>query len=268
MNKKNEFTDVYPDLQPTTDKVYSLGEAASSLIPTGSSIYKAIFTDPIQNRTNTWMKEVEQRLLLLQSNKKISISDLATRPEFSALLLKIIQEVEITSQSEKLNALSNFAVNLALSPDIEIDEIYIFSEILKTLTPSHIAALHLYASPSKFNDRFKEIHQFSITENSGGFVSFNEDTAKMELAKIFCSDPSYNVTFGSYIELDEQINTEYWSLIHMQLSGFNLLILKDNNHSLPLFDDPNLRYTIYLKCRATKLALKLLQLISNPIEVD
>jgi hypothetical protein len=84
------------------------------------------------------MKEVEAKIVELVNRGKIDLDSLSKRPEFSAIFLRIIQEVEISSQREKLQQLGNFAVALASGVHIAEDELYALTVMMKSLTPSHI----------------------------------------------------------------------------------------------------------------------------------
>ena len=265
MATHNDFTDVFPNIEPQEDKIYRVSETIASLVPTGSSIFKAIFADPIQSRTELWMKEVEQKLVMLANNSRLDFSALSTRPEFSAILLKLIQEVEITSQKDKLSHLANFALNVALTPDIDVDFTFILTDILKSLTPSHIQALQLYHSPKHYDERFIELLYFTATHGSGGYVSLSFETAPKELATIFHEDRSANVMIN-HSDINN-INEDYWTLINIQLGGHNLLMHKKNTHQFSAkvngYEERDV--TITLTSTVTQSGKCLLKFITSPI---
>jgi hypothetical protein len=86
MKNENGFISIDPIIEPSEDKVYRLANAVASIVPTGSNIFQAIFTNPIQNRTNAWMEDVEAKIVELVKLGEIDLEALAKRPEFSANL--------------------------------------------------------------------------------------------------------------------------------------------------------------------------------------
>ncbi|MBA6337386.1 hypothetical protein H4J57_09250 [Colwellia sp. BRX8-7] len=259
MDKENAFTIINPVVEPTIDKLYRVGEAISSIVPTGTSIYQSIFTNPVQSRTSLWMKEVEKRIRVLDNKGEIDLLAISERPEFSAIFLRLLQEVEVSSQEEKLSQLANFAINLALGVDVEVDELYILTEVLKSLTPSHIKALDLYMNPDRYDERFREIHSFA------SFTHLNCDSAYEELSIIFHKDRNEpvmavpnNPAYSSH---------GYWSMIHKNLSGHHLITLEENTHLVKIKREgyPETKFTILLNCKATEVGGKLLRLLSSPL---
>jgi len=273
MKNKDEFTVINPIIEPTEDKVYRVINTTLSAIPTASNIFQAIFTSPIQKRTDIWMEEMQSRLVKLEKLGKLDYAELATRPEFSALLLKVLQEVEITSQADKLNSLSNFVVNLALGVDIEEDELYVLADMLKSLTPTHIKALHLYAMPCDFEDRFRELREFSKNE-LGAYDRYFNHFASSELAAIFYKDSNANVISQNNSTNIYHNDISYWSLVCVQLENMHLISKLDgdkkepaepfndvNEYVLTLDNNKENDYTIYLKRKSTDIGFKILKLI-------
>jgi hypothetical protein len=262
LKKDNYFIDVFPVYESDVDKAYRTGHAISSLLPIGSAIFESIITHPTQKRTKLWMEQVIKKLVQLEEDKQINFNELAERPEFSAVFLRIIQEVEISSQKEKQAHLANFVINTALEHDVDEDLLFILTDSLKTITPSHIQALKLYADPAFFDERFIEIHNYTRMGHTGGFTHFNTDSAPKELAKIFYKDKSANITANNIDLSEEEL---YWQLIHKHISLLNLVELKEQMHKTIIpacdtFHEKN--FTIVLNCSTTSLGAKLLKLIS------
>jgi hypothetical protein len=268
MKNKEGFTVINPVIEPVSDKIYRVANTVASIIPVGSSVLQAIFTSPIQNRTDAWMKDVEVRIMKLIKQGKIDLETLSARPEFSAILLRVIQEVEISSQKKKLACLSNFVVNLASGVDVDEDELFVLTDMIKSLTPSHIKVLQLYARPSDFEDRFIEIQSFS------NFVTFDE-VADRELAILFYKDRSRNLIAQprhSIPNLESSI--EYWHLICTQLETLQLLGSPCDDeiiaYHLPIKGN-HIKFTIRLKRQCTNTGLEIIKLItenSKPTNAD
>ncbi|ASM50462.1 hypothetical protein PESP_a2501 [Pseudoalteromonas espejiana DSM 9414] len=260
--KNNDFLDVYPTYESDIDKAYRAGHAVSSLIPTGAAIYESIVTNPTQKRTKLWMEQVISKLAELDESNKIDIKELSNRPEFSATFLKVLQEVEISSQREKLTFLANFVVNTALDSDIGEDLLFIMTDCLKTITPSHIQALKLYTHPVCFDERFVQIHNYTCMGQSGGFTHLKTNSAPEELAKIFYTDKSINV-MATNINLEE--TQLFWQLIHKNISLLNFVELKEQIHKtkIPSYKGYGEKtFKVTLNCSPTSLGKKLLKLIT------
>jgi len=146
----DDDTTVFPPVEPDSDKVYRIAEALTSFIPAGQSILHSLISPPIQNRLEAWISTVETRLIELESKGLIDYQALSKRQEFSALVVKTVQAVVVTSQQEKLRLLKNFLLNVAMTPNLEEDELYILHNAITDLTPSHIKVLQFYAKPTRF----------------------------------------------------------------------------------------------------------------------
>jgi hypothetical protein len=265
MDKDNAFTIINPVVEPEKDKWYRIGEAISSIVPTGSSIYQSIFTNPVHSRTSLWMKEVENRMLVLEQKGQIDLLSISEQPDFSAIFLRLLQEVEISSQKEKLSQLANFAINLAIGVDIETDELFILTELLRALTPSHIKALDLYMNPHHYDERFREIHSFGVSSTSGGFTHFNYDSAYEELSIIFHKKRDESVI--AVPNNPSYSSHTYWNMIHKNLSSHHLITLEQNRHSIKIKSEkfPETEYTILLNCSVTQVGRKLIRLLAEPL---
>jgi hypothetical protein len=264
MKNDNGFTVINPILEPESDKAYRIANTLASIVPAGSNIFQAIFTSPIQNRTNAWMEDVEAKIVELVNRGKIDLEALTNRPEFSAILLKVIQEVEISSQKEKLKGLSNFVINLALGLDIEEDELYIISDMIKSLTPSHIKVLHLYSRPYDFDNRFKVLKEFSRCE-LGTYDMALDKIAEQEIARILYRDKTVNVIEQYTGDSVTKKDYKYWKLICTQLENLHLIEFpnqREAEYSIHA-EETDSTYTIKLKRKSSELGSKLLNLMSK-----
>jgi len=154
--------EVYPAVEPTGDKVYRLVETVTSVVPAGQQMLHSLIAPPIQKRMESWIKKTEEKLKILEENKKIDLNELNSRPEFSALLLRTIQAAAVTSQDEQLANLRNYILNVSLKPDISEDEAFIFLEVIKDLTPSHVRVINFYNSPENYLDKIIELQQGTV----------------------------------------------------------------------------------------------------------
>jgi len=226
-----EDNEVYPLLEPKEDKIYRLAEAVTSIVPAAQVVLHSLITPPVQKRMKLWIEHVENRLEKLESDGLIDFEELLHRESFSALVLRTIQSAAITSQKEKLLSLENFLVNIAKTPNIDEDELYILLGILTEFTPSHIKVLEFYSNPSLYSEKIKHVPTGSPPNNQA---------QGRELAVVF-----------------KQGDTEYWQNIFWGTSGRHVV----TNHTTTV--DKN-RYDSRTVCgNVTRLGLKLLSLIEG-----
>lgn len=261
--KNDDFIDVYPTYESDMDKAYRAGHTLSSLIPTGAAVFESLITNPTQKRTKLWMEQVLSKLKELDKSNELDLAELSNRPEFSAIFLKTLQEVEISSQEEKQAYLANFVINTALDSDINEDLLFILTDCLKTLTPSHIQALKLYADPKYFNERFLQLHNYTRVGHSGGYTHLTPGSAPEELAIVFYEDKSVN-TMASNLDSVLADAKLYWQLIHKHISLLTFVELKEQRHKVIVSECDRFRetvFTVVLNCSVTSLGEKLLELI-------
>jgi hypothetical protein len=158
------MNDVFPTVEPDSDKAYRLVEAVASLVPAGTTLLQSIVTPPIQRRMEAWIDKVEERLLALHQAQRIDLDELTRREDFSALLLRTIHIAAATSQKEQLENLQNFAINVAVKPDISEDELYIILDVINNYTPSHVKVLKFYHDPLPYFTRIVEIRKYPKDE--------------------------------------------------------------------------------------------------------
>ncbi|ENO0728363.1 hypothetical protein ACA506_004493 [Vibrio parahaemolyticus] len=188
-----QFTKVNPDVEPASDKLYRLAEAAVSIVPTGQTVLHSLISPPIHKRMEKWMSEVENKLIELEQASKLSFLELQSDPKFSALFLRAVQTAASTSQPEKLDFLKNFIVNISLQPDISEDELYLLFNIISEFTPSHIRLVQFYSNPNLYSCRLNSIPTEASNDNT---------TQGRELAVVF-----------------ENGDVEYWQNIFWAASG-------------------------------------------------
>jgi len=225
---------VYPSVEPEKDKIYRLAEAVASLVPAGTTMLQSIVSPPVQVRMEKWINEVEDRLLILESADLIDINELATRPEFSALLLRTIQAAAVTSQEAQLEVLRNFVVNISLNPNVAEDELYIILDIIGAFTPSHVKVLKFYHSPQEYLQKivkFRNEHVESGKEQG------------QELAYMFGEGSS-----------------DYWQSIFYMVSGKHVI----TNHTTMI--QPN-SPDLVVRGKTTELGDRVVAMIVNGSEI-
>ena len=228
------MNDVFPIVEPESDKVYRLVEAAASLVPAGTTLLQAIITPPIQKRLEKWIDKVEERLLLLCQAGRIDLEELSQREDFSALLLRTIHIAAATSQKEQLEVLQNFALNVALKPDVSEDELCIILDVISNYTPSHVKVLKFYHDPYSYATRVAEIRKYPTEEQYG---------QGQELAYAFGQGTAY-----------------YWQNVFYLVANKNVI----TNHKTVLNEtSPD----VYVNGRGTEIGRRVVAMLENPDEV-
>lgn len=229
--------EVFPKAEPTGDKVYRLVETVTSAIPTGQQMLHALIASPVQKRMESWIKQTEEKLIILEENKKIDLNELKNRPEFSALLLRTIQAAAVTSQDEQLTNLRNYILNISLKPELSEDEAFIFLEVIKDFTPSHVRVLKFYDSPEDYLDKIIELQQGTV---KGIIKPVGNIPQGQELSYVF-----------GYGE------PEYWYNIYNIVEGKHLIVSLDS----PIPGSPDLT----VRGQSTEYGKKILSMM---LEID
>ena len=229
------MNDVFPTVEPESDKTYRLVEAVASLVPAGTTLLQSIITPPIQKRMEAWIDKVEERLSALHQARRIDIDELARREDFSALLLRTIHIASATSQKEQLENLQNFAVNIALKPDISEDELYVILDVISNYTPSHVKVLKFYHDPHPYLRRIAEVRKYPKEEH------FDQG---QELAYAF-----------------EQGTAYYWQNIFYLVASKNVI----TNHKTVLNEaSPD----VYVNGRGTEIGSRVVAMLEKHDEAD
>jgi hypothetical protein len=234
----DDDTIVFPPVEPAPDKVYRLAEALTSLIPAGQSVLHSLISPPIHNRLEAWISKVETRLVELESKGLINYQELSKRQEFSALVIKTVQAVAVTSQQEKLRGLENFLMNVAMNPNLEEDELYILHNAISEFTPSHIKVLEFYARPILYLQGVKHMFEQKMPPRT-------KTPQGWELSHVF--------GYG---------DMEYWQNIFWMVSAHQVLTNKESRVSPGSISSPPLHGSV------TPLGEKLLSIIDSGQQAD
>jgi len=141
---KKVETDVFPSVEPVTDKAYRVTELIASLVPTGSNILKAVLTAPYERRLEKWCSEVTEAVNALVTQKHLSIEEIQSNDQFVDFLLSLTQTAAKTSQQEKLSYLKNALVNAAVVEFDDQDEYNYYLALLDAFSVAHIVVLITY----------------------------------------------------------------------------------------------------------------------------
>ncbi|PKF63473.1 hypothetical protein CW745_01085 [Psychromonas sp. psych-6C06] len=138
-------TEVFPDVEPESDKAYRLAETASSIIPFGGAIFKSLITAPFENRIEKWIEEVTDALNLLIEHHGKTLEELQNNEQFIDFVIGLSQSATRSSCREKLRYLKNALVNSAIYPMDVKDEYLFYLSMLDSFSAPQIRVLELIA---------------------------------------------------------------------------------------------------------------------------
>lgn len=183
------------------DFIHALFRSAFGVIPYGSQaaieLFSAVITPPIEKRRNEWMSYVSQSLEEVQQKVEgFSIDALANRPEFITVLLRASQAAIRTHHREKLDALRNAVLHVALEQCPDETQTLMFLSFVDDMTPLHIRVLTMFDKSDEFRMVPEAAQQFVrkyLPELSGSheiYVQIVRDLERMGLVHT-------NVTAGT-----------------------------------------------------------------------
>ncbi len=144
----------YPE--PTdADLAQGTARAALAAIPiVGGSITEVmtlVLAPAISRRRDTWLKELADALDELERRVEgFRIENLAQHEAFVSATIQAIRAAISTHQREKLEALRNAVLNVALSKTADEEKQIFFLNLIETFSATHFELLRLFASPATF----------------------------------------------------------------------------------------------------------------------
>ncbi len=144
----------YPE--PTqADIALGTGRAALAAIPfVGGSITEVlalVLAPAISRRRDTWLKELADALDELERRVEgFRVENLAQHEAFVSATIQAIRAAISTHQQEKLEALRNAVLNVALSKTVDEEKQIFFLNLIETFSATHLQILRLFANPGTF----------------------------------------------------------------------------------------------------------------------
>ncbi|APA65085.1 hypothetical protein [Maribacter sp. 1_2014MBL_MicDiv] len=160
-----------------------LGGAASEILP-------LLLKSPIEKRKEFWMKEVGEKLKILEKSNTISLTELSKNDIFIDTIIRISTEALKTSEQEKLIYFKNALINTAILENLDISEVNIFTRFITEFTIWHIQILNLFDNPTNWFSR-NEVNfpKFSSAPLSKVLViAFSELKDRNEFYNLIWSD--------------------------------------------------------------------------------
>jgi hypothetical protein len=134
----------------TGDIAHSLTKAGLSVIPgvggPAAELFQYIVQPPLEKRRLEWMAQVGEKLQELEC-KGIELEATQDNEQFISAAMYASQLALRTHKQEKLNALKNAIINIAIGQAPEEAMQHLFLSLVDTLTVLHIEILQLFQNP-------------------------------------------------------------------------------------------------------------------------
>jgi hypothetical protein len=114
-------------------------------------IFSSLSTSPMDKRYGRWIDELRSRLMAVEQwIDNFKIEDLVNNEAFTSILIQATQVAIKTHQQEKLDALRNLVVNVALDIDIDEDIRQWCVSQIDSFTTTHLRLLIFLDNPKEF----------------------------------------------------------------------------------------------------------------------
>jgi hypothetical protein len=137
--------------EKTGDLAYDTANALLSAVPGFGPLVAFIFSQlvqsPFEERRETWMKEVAEKLMAIEQKQSGFIEGLKDNPEFLDVLFQANNIAMRNSQKVKLDALKNAVIHSATEEDIDYSIKQIYLRLVDELTPFHFMVLRFLQDP-------------------------------------------------------------------------------------------------------------------------
>jgi hypothetical protein len=146
-----------------------------------SEIFNYVIAPPLVKRQQEWMEAVAIRLVELEKTVEgFKIENLRSNDNFLSTVIYATALAVRNHQEEKMCALQNAVVNVALNIPIEQDLEHMFLNFIDELTPSHLKVLKYFENPIEW----LKIKGITLPNYTAGGASTIFDTAFPEIAMI------------------------------------------------------------------------------------
>lgn len=136
---------------PKTDKHDYIHTTLKTLLSTtpfigapAAELFNAIISPPIEKRRNTWMTEISNAIIQLETANSIIFSELQKNEIFIDTLIRASQSALKTSKKIKLEALKNATLN-ATTPSIDESLQHMFISFIDDFSEWHFVILKRFS---------------------------------------------------------------------------------------------------------------------------
>jgi hypothetical protein len=137
------------------DVAHALTKAGLSAFPIiggpVADFFELVFIPPLSKRREAWFLSLIERLRILE--KKVAgfnIKALSSNGQFISAVMNATSTAIRTHQEEKLAALRNAVLNVALKSGLDDELQQTFINYIDDLTPSHLRVLSFYSDPESW----------------------------------------------------------------------------------------------------------------------
>ncbi len=140
------------------DMLHTVAKAGLSAIPVAggpaAEFFAAIITPPIVKRRDKWIESLGKDIAALQEKiEEFNIEDLQNNDQFITAVMHATNTASKNHDQEKLEALRNAILNVALKVEPDEDLQIIFLNYIDELTRWHLRILSFFSSPSEWYKR-------------------------------------------------------------------------------------------------------------------
>jgi hypothetical protein len=139
------------------DWAYAGRKGLASMIPfvggIGSELL-GLLSSPLAQRRDAWLEDLERRLRDLEGRVAgFRFDDLGANQQFISATLQATQDALRTNQQEKLEALRNAVVNVALGRDHDANRQVQFLSLVDRFSAAHLTLLRFFQDPAAHFER-------------------------------------------------------------------------------------------------------------------
>lgn len=144
----------------TADVGHTILKAGLSMIPivggSAAELFVAVITPPILKRRDRWIQSLAEHLKLLEEKVAgFKLEDLSSNEQFITASMYATSSAVRNHQPEKLEALRNAVLNVALRNEPDEDLQLIFLNYIDSLTPWHLRILAYFKNPTEWFNQNK-----------------------------------------------------------------------------------------------------------------
>lgn len=160
----------YPENKNWKDFTHSAIKAGLSSVPAAggaiSVLFETVFSAPLDNRKNNWIKEIATVIDELQLKVDgLTPENLSKNDEFISIVQQSSNIAIRSHHSEKLKALRNAVKNTVLIENYEESKKMIFLRVIDEMTPLHFRLLDFLIYSNKYVKALEERQNPNIKQN-------------------------------------------------------------------------------------------------------
>ena len=179
--------DPLPEDLSIEDVGHAAVQAVTSLVPGLSNALALVLVPPLIQRRNDWLKDLESRLRELENQvRDFHFDDLQHNEQFVSATLQATQVALRAHHTEKLEALRNAVLNVAISRSPSEDLQLIFLNLIDRFTPMHLNILRFCLDRTIASKGFqgqrdltdlvvRDLHDCGLIDDTRPFAARNRD---------------------------------------------------------------------------------------------